>query len=191
MFKIYKLTFPSKKSYIGITKQTFEERMSNHKYVAFHKKNRNYNLLLYKAIRKYGWDNFTKEVILDKVAENKIDELERQYIKNLNTLAPNGYNLESGGIRNKNHSEKSKKKISKSLKGKYISEKHKQSKKILQYDLDMNFIKEWFCGMDIERELKIGHSFVSRVCRGTKMKDRKGKLYIPRTAGGFIWRYSE
>ena len=44
----------------------------------------------------------------------------------------------------------------------------------------MEFIKEWECIRDVERELKIANQNISKCCR----KKRK-------TAGGFIWRYKE
>lgn len=53
-------------------------------------------------------------------------------------------------------------------------------KKILQFDLDGNFIKEWNSTKDVERTLGIKHSAISRVCK-------KRKYY--NTAGGYIWRY--
>jgi len=57
---------------------------------------------------------------------------------------------------------------------------HHNSKKVNQYDKNMNLIKTWGSLMDIQRELKINNSSISNVC-----------LLKPnyRTAGGFIWRY--
>lgn len=40
------------------------------------------------------------------------------------------------------------------------------SKPILQYDLDGNFVREWDCIADAERELKIHTTNISRVCKG-------------------------
>ena len=56
------------------------------------------------------------------------------------------------------------------------------SKKINQYDLNGNFIKEWGSTMQIERELKIKHSHISDCC----LKNRNYK-----TAGGYKWEYAE
>jgi len=55
---------------------------------------------VYNAIRKYGWDNFLKviiEVFDDDVSGEFIDEREIYWIKEHNTLSPNGYNLDEGG----------------------------------------------------------------------------------------------
>lgn len=57
---------------------------------------------------------------------------------------------------------------------------HHNSKKVNQYDKNMNLIKKWNCIMDIERKLKINNSAISNVCNFKKN-------YI--TAGGFKWRY--
>ena len=47
---------------------------------------------VYDAIQKYGLDNFTFEVIAEDTVDN-----EDKYIKEHNTMAPNGYNLVEGG----------------------------------------------------------------------------------------------
>jgi group I intron endonuclease len=63
------------------------------------------------AIEKYGKQNFEIELITQCTAEQS-DELEIFYIKTYNTLVPNGYNLETGGNKNKFLSEETKKKMS-------------------------------------------------------------------------------
>lgn len=200
-YLLYKFIFPNKKIYIGQTKQSFSRRLAQHKHNSINEKRIEYNFLINKAIRKYGWDNFTKEVILDKIAEDEIDNLERQYIKDCNTLTPNGYNLSLGGNKNKTHSEETKKKISNSEKGKIISldskkkmslskkgnknpmygksnSLHPNSKKINQYDLNMNFIRDWECIKNAGENLNISCGNITNNC----------KLKV-KSAGGFIWRY--
>ena len=48
------------------------------------------------AIAKYGWENFSVEVIEECSAE-KLNERENFWIVALNSKAPNGYNLTDGG----------------------------------------------------------------------------------------------
>ena len=57
---------------------------------------------------------------------------------------------------------------------------HHKSVGVKQFDLEGNFIKEWDCITDIERELKICRQNVWQTC------NRKRK-----TAGGYIWRYKD
>lgn len=52
------------------------------------------------------------------------------------------------------------------------------SKKVKQYDRQLNFVKEWDCISDIERTLKISSSHISQVCNGKR-----------KTAGGYIWKF--
>lgn len=71
-------------------------------------------------------------------------------------------------------------KMSKSLKGKSKSDKHKLnlSKKITQYDLDMNKIKEWKSLSDASKNLSISCSCISQCCHNKR-----------NSAGGFIWSF--
>lgn len=57
----------------------------------------------YRAILKYGWDNFTHE-ILKVCDETNVDYFETYYIKLYDSIE-NGYNLDSGGCKNKTQSE--------------------------------------------------------------------------------------
>lgn len=61
------------------------------------------------------------------------------------------------------------------LYGKYGKEHH-SSKPVLQYDLDGNFIREWECAMQIERELGINHSNVAACCRGRMKSCNKNRF---------------
>lgn len=72
--------------------------------------------------------------------------------------------------------------ISQSLKNnentRHFSFNNNHSRPVLQYSKDGVLIREWFCGMDVERELGIKHGRVSACCRGRQ-----------KTAGNFIWRF--
>lgn len=51
-----------------------------------------------RAYKKHGFTNFTYEHILSNVEDTKfLDFAEQFWIKVFNSLAPNGYNIESGG----------------------------------------------------------------------------------------------
>lgn len=81
------------RQYVGVTKRSVARRWWEHK--------RTTGLLvlqpLGKAIAKYGSDAFTIEVIASAKTMLDLMELERLLIAQHDTLAPNGYNLTSGG----------------------------------------------------------------------------------------------
>ncbi len=66
------------------------------------------------------------------------------------------------------------------MKGKFLSEKSILSKRICQYSLNGDYIKEWACANDVKRELKISNANISLCCTGRR-----------KSAGGFIWKYKE
>jgi hypothetical protein len=91
---IYKITSPIEKVYIGRTND-FNGRMYQHKHCALTKKLKN---SLYKAIRKYGWDNMIKEIICE-VEPSQAQKIEEEFIKMYNSVKK-GYNdtyLGAGG----------------------------------------------------------------------------------------------
>ena len=108
------------KRYVGQTIRKFEERQAEHK-----KDSERIDLKFYRAIRKYGWDNFNWAVIVEGV-ENivSLNRLEQYWIKELDTFK-NGYNSTTGG-EGYILSAETKKKISESLKGKHLSEETKK-----------------------------------------------------------------
>jgi len=76
--------------------------------------------ILERSIKKYGKNNFKREIIQYCDYEMELDECEIYWIKELNTKVPNGYNLTDGGegSRGMIMSLTTRKKISKSHKGK-------------------------------------------------------------------------
>jgi len=87
---IYKITSPSGKVYVGQTIQRFEARMKSHR----SKGSR--CTAVRNAIKKYGDDKMVWDII-EEVPNELLDEREIFWIKELNCLSPNGYNLMSGG----------------------------------------------------------------------------------------------
>lgn len=84
---IYKLTSPSGKIYIGRAVH-FKKRMNTHKHTAKSGVKRP----LYEAIRKYGWENFTKEVIDIAMGDEAAHQLELKYIVEYDSVNK-GYNV--------------------------------------------------------------------------------------------------
>lgn len=73
---------------------------------------------LKRAIKKYGKENFKIEIIKKCLHQEELDLEEEKLIKEYNSLAPNGYNLMTGGAAPK-HSILTKEKMSKTRKGKH------------------------------------------------------------------------
>ena len=86
---IYKISSPSGKVYVGQTVHSFEDRLKGHK-----KKSTNCTLLK-RAIDKYG-EQMSYEII-EQVPQSQLDDREIFWIKELNSLAPSGYNCSTGG----------------------------------------------------------------------------------------------
>lgn len=95
---IYKITNNiSGKSYIGQSVH-IEQRISEHKSesASTDTNRKAYNSVIHKAIRKYGWSNFSYSII-EECLISELDDKERFWIKEYNTLIPNGYNILVGG----------------------------------------------------------------------------------------------
>jgi len=110
------------KMYIGQTiRNDVNIRWRDHK----RKMNSNDSPYLYAAFRKHSIDNFIFKIICI-CFDDACNDLEKHYIIKYNTLAPNGYNLDSGGTTNKVLHEDTRKKISKAHTGKKHSEERIQ-----------------------------------------------------------------
>ena len=107
------------KCYIGQTIKTFKERFRRHQIS---------HSVIGNAIRKYGVENFNK-ILIENIPEEKLNEVEIEYIKKYNSLHPNGYNLTEGGDKpptcagnkwnlGRHFTEEHKRKISEANKGK-------------------------------------------------------------------------
>lgn len=92
MYCVYKHTGPSGKVYIGITKRKPQKRWNSGRgYVD--------NRYFYRAIQKYGWENFKHEIIADGLDKEEASEMERKLISEYDSTNPEvGYNIEAGGI---------------------------------------------------------------------------------------------
>ena len=81
--------------YIGQAKDIYKRIKSHHLSDYKNPKNSSYNTKFYQALRKYGIDNFDI-IILTLCPENKLDELEIEYIAKFDTYK-HGYNSTPGG----------------------------------------------------------------------------------------------
>ena len=95
---IYSITHKaSGKQYIGLTIQTLERRWKYHleQALAGHIKGDN---SLHSAIREFGHDAFEMQVIDTGITKKDLEQKEIFWIKELQTLAPKGYNISTGGV---------------------------------------------------------------------------------------------
>ena len=111
---------------------------------------------VYDALREYGIENFTFEII-ELCDETKLNEREKYWIAYYDSYN-NGYNMTSGG------------------EGGYVKNGHK----VIQYDLDGNFIAIYNSILEAERQLgiKTKASNISGVCKGKNYEDH-----------GYQWRF--
>ena len=88
---VYKHTAPNGKVYIGITKQQPQDRWKGgFGYVT--------NIVFYRAIQKYGWDNIEHEIVFDGLTYEEAKEAEVRLIAEYNaTDRRYGYNVTAGG----------------------------------------------------------------------------------------------
>jgi group I intron endonuclease len=115
-FIIYKVTNRvNGKVYIGQTAFTLEVRKSHH----IHSSKRMSPHYFHRAIRKYGQDAFTWEIICSCFSKDEADAKERELIKFFGSKVPSGYNMTDGGEGTIGFSlsEESRDKISKKLTG--------------------------------------------------------------------------
>lgn len=131
---IYCYTSPSGKKYVGQTSQSVKGRAW--------KNGEHYKecTAFWRAIQKHGWNSFSCEVLEETNDSSLLNELEIHYIKKLNTLAPNGYNIKLGNL-------------------------SQFRKPVLQYDLYGTFIREWDCSYDAAKELNITYGNIIGCCK--------------------------
>lgn len=89
---VYKITNKiNGKKYIGIT-NNYKRRWSNHKCCS------DPSMVIAKAIKKYGQENFIFEVLYSGLTIEQSEQKEKELIISENSLVPNGYNVSKGGL---------------------------------------------------------------------------------------------
>ena len=79
------------KKYVGQT-NNFQRRMNEHR--------SGQGTVIDQAIKAYGVKNFSWEIIWESDNQNEINQKEQEFIIYYNSLVPNGYNLQKGGLNN-------------------------------------------------------------------------------------------
>lgn len=134
-YKLYVHVSPSGKRYYGITKQEPENRWGNGKK---YKSNKHFT----GAINKYGWDNFTHEILFNNLTEAEAKLLEQCYIALYDTTNQDkGYNISTGGEGGNGceRSEETRRKLSESRMG----EKNPMYGKSPRYNMTQKEIEDY------------------------------------------------
>ena len=90
-YVVYMHIAPNGKKYVGITKTSPQKRWNSGKgYMS--------QQLFYRAIQKYGWENFTHAILADNLDETDAKNMEVQLIDKYQLTNVNfGYNVSPGG----------------------------------------------------------------------------------------------
>lgn len=167
IYKIYNDV--NEKVYIGQTITTIKKRYRDH--VNASKSQNTYGVILYRAMKKYGVDKF-HVVQLCKISCNSEDELRKQindaeclYIKEYNSMKPNGYNITAGGSN-----------VSDSIKI-----------KVDQYTIDGTFLKTYNSIALAQQSCEQGFKhLIIECCKGRSMT---GYGYVWRYHGDSFYKY--
>lgn len=113
---VYMHTSPNNKRYIGITSQKPERR--------WRKNGVGYkdHLYFWRAIQKYGWDNFKHDILYDNLTKEEAEQKEVELIAYYNSNNIDfGYNMSIGGesgSKGYKHTEEQRRQMSETRKGK-------------------------------------------------------------------------
>jgi group I intron endonuclease len=112
------------KVYVGKTMKTLAERWRSHVHYA----KQGYDLLLSRAIRKYGSENFFIEELCQAESEDELNSLEQFHIARLSSyLTDNGYNATAGGDGLHDTTGEVRRRIGQKLRGRPLSAQHKSA----------------------------------------------------------------
>lgn len=162
--KVYRITFPNGKVYIGQTRQRLERRWRNgsgYKECPY----------VYRAIQKYGWENTVHELVADGLTQDQADDLEHELIAECRAQDEDyGYNLQSGGgitRRGNKNSDTHNAAIAKS-----------KSVPVVCYDKSGRFIAEFQSAKEAAEFAHVTPQEISKVRSGTS-----------KSSGGYVWRF--
>lgn len=121
---VYKITNAlNGKVYIG---QTVDYRKRKVGHFSYLRRNAHRNRYLQKSFNKYGESSFKMEIIKE-CAVDELDKLEIYYMRKYNSIDKTlGYNMVIGGNTNKSFPDYIRQKMSRSQKGRIISEEHRK-----------------------------------------------------------------
>lgn len=150
----------NQKKYIGSTINKPNIRYNQHLYNASHPNTDKYNYPLYQAIRKYGIENFTYEILAEvECSEEEIRQLEKQYIYMYNSISPNGYN-QTDNTEHPLNDAKTYQKMSET--------KRERAKRVALVDEQNNIIEIYRSIVDCAEALGLDERKIGACCRGER-----------------------
>lgn len=203
-YTVYMHICPNGKKYIGVTKCKLNKRFG---------KGRGYesNIHFASAINKYGWENIEHAILFMRLTREEAEQKEIEMIKRFRSCDRRyGYNIESGGMLNKEVSDETREKLRKASSGKHptaetrkkmseshsgtkchfygttVSEEDKQklrelrSKKVIKMDHDGNIIAEYPSMKEAAKAHGVTRQAISSCCSG------KSKNCL-----GYLWRWKQ
>ena len=160
-YSVYVHTSPSNKQYVGITKQDPERRWN----YGFGYENNRY---FFRAIKKYGWNNFRHEILYTNLSHINALQIEVELIAKYDSFI-NGYNMSPGG---------------EGLPGRPLPIEAqskaaiKRSHGVDQYTLSGEYIASYKSIAEACRITKVEQSNISDCARGNR-----------KHSGGYLWAY--
>jgi group I intron endonuclease len=107
------------KQYVGQTVQSLEKRWKRHCWESTLNRN---SMAITKAIALYGIEKFSIQILEECSNQVELNAAEQKFIIQFNTLAPCGYNLNTGGKSKGHLSEETKRKIAASNRNRQVSD---------------------------------------------------------------------
>lgn len=140
-FTVYMHMSPNNKRYIGITSQRPTKRWGSNGYGYID------NEYFWRAIQKYGWDNFQHEILFKGLTKEEAEEKEIELIAKYDSTNPNkGYNITAGGG--------------------YVFQTI--LKPVKQYTIDGVYVKEYKCIQDASEETGVNKGNISLCCNNER-----------------------
>lgn len=161
---VYQHISPSNKSYFGIHKgNDVRKRWANG--LGYRTQT-----VFFRAIVKYGWDNFQHKVLYKNLSEQEAKKKEKELINKYKTNASNknhknGYNMTPGGDTCPSMFFQEDKEYRKMMEENCYS---KIRKPVDMYDIKGNYIKSFSSMRDAEKEIGAYKGEVSKCCHGER-----------------------
>ena len=179
-YKVYMYTFPNGKVYIGMTKNSIQNR----KHCGYQ-----HNDELKSAIRAYGWKQIRVSILAENLSESDACEKEILFIQEYEATNPEkGYNKSFGGkstYSGLKHSDEYKNRMSKLMTGRKVSEQTIMRQKAvnaknafpaIQLDAQGNSIRKFASLSDAAKYVNGHKTNIKRACLSHKLY--KGYMWM-------------